>query len=443
MLNGAGKAHPCPRILIVDEDEANLALLTRRLGVRRCTVATAHSGKEALGLLKSAQPDLILLDMLANGPMSGIETLQRIRSGYGLSELPVMLLTASDDRQAMLTAIREGANDYLSKPVDFELLMARIAVHMNVQASFRESISERSRLQRRLETRARLEKLGFGDPQKRVYLVNELLRGMNEGRVHLAYQPQLRLRGTDANSAEALMRWDHPTLGHIPTDQFIPIAEETGEIAALTEWAVARALDDHARFAAAGHDVRIAVNLSAALAGDAAFTDTLLARMAGRSEAISLELTESAIFEDPEKAIENLRRYSKAGIRLAIDDYGTGMSSLSYIQKLPVHELKIDRMFVSKLTNSHRDPLLVRSTIDLAHALDFEVVAEGVEDGDTLALLKAMGCDLAQGYFVGAPMRADEYIAYLRDDARQMTLKRSFDSSAVMQRLMDAYRQSA
>jgi EAL domain-containing protein (putative c-di-GMP-specific phosphodiesterase class I) len=129
--------------------------------------------------------------------------------------------------------------------------------------------------------------------------------------------------------------------------------------------------------------------------------------------ALGLEITETAVIDEPQKALRNLQAFADAGLEIAIDDYGSGLSSLSYLKQLPAHELKIDKLFISHLTSSHRDPLLVRSTIDLAHALGMKVTAEGVEDATTLALLRMMGCDLAQGYLISQPLSLDELSAFL------------------------------
>ena len=133
---------------------------------------------------------------------------------------------------------------------------------------------------------------------------------------------------------------------------------------------------------------------------------------------IGFEITETAVIGDPDAALANLRDFTQAGIRIAIDDYGSGLSSLAYLKQLPAHELKIDRLFVSGLTDSHRDPLLVRSSIDLAHALEMEVTAEGVDDAMSLSLLRVMGCDLLQGYFISPPLPLDGLTSFL-DDASQ------------------------
>jgi EAL domain-containing protein (putative c-di-GMP-specific phosphodiesterase class I)/DNA-binding response OmpR family regulator len=430
---------PVPRILVVDDEPANVEVLVRRLGMRHFRVLTANGGEAALGIVREERPELVLLDVMMPG-MSGVDVLHEIRKSQSAAELPVIMLTAKDDRETMLATIGGGANDYITKPIDFELLLVRMAVQLNVRAAFHRAVAEQARLQRRLDVRARLEEMGLGDTEKRTLLMNELHRGMSEGQVQLFYQPKLRLRTGVVDSAEALMRWNSPSLGRVPADQFIPLAEETGDIGALTEWALARAIEDHRRLAQSGHKLRFAVNLSASLVCDHAFTDHVLGLVAAFPEAISLELTESAILDNPEQAIDNLKAFAGAGIKIAIDDYGTGLSSLSYIQRLPVHEIKIDRMFISKLTSSHRDPLLVRSTIELAHALDLEVVAEGIENSETLALLAAMGCDAAQGYFIGMPMTIDDLTVYLGDE--KMRPAPPFDARALLSEFLEGQQRS-
>jgi EAL domain-containing protein (putative c-di-GMP-specific phosphodiesterase class I) len=165
--------------------------------------------------------------------------------------------------------------------------------------------------------------------------------------------------------------------------------------------------------------------------------DILEAAPAPVRQTIVMEITETALLGEESVWLDFFCRLRRLGVRVAIDDYGTGMSSLSYIQRLPVQELKIDKMFVTKLTQSHRDPLLVRSTIELAHALDFEVVAEGVENAETLALLRVMGCDLAQGYHFGAPMTVEDFAAYLKGQAWIASSTVPFDAPAFMRRLLE------
>lgn len=242
---------------------------------------------------------------------------------------------------------------------------------------------------------------------------SEFSLALGNDHLRLYYQPKMRARSGEIEGAEALIRWAHPERGLLSPDEFVPECEANGDIRALTEWVLARAVRDQEALARIGHDLPIYVNISAKLIGDAGFTDRLLEIAAPRIKRIGVEITETAMIEDPERGLENLRRMADAGLRIAIDDYGVGLSSLNYLKQLPAHELKIDRAFVSGLSRSHRDPLLVRSTIDLAHALGLQVTAEGVETPAALALLKVMGCDIVQGFLIARPMPLDDLIIFL------------------------------
>ena len=195
-------------------------------------------------------------------------------------------------------------------------------------------------------------------------------------------------------------------------EAFIPLAEETGDIRALTDWVLERALAEQAALAAAGRPLGFAVNLSGRLLCDADASRTLCPRARGRGP-ITLEVTETAVIADPEVAIANLNRLRSAGVELAIDDYGAGLSSLAYLRRLPAQELKLDRSLLTDVGRGGRDALVIRSTIDLAHALGMRVVAEGVEDRAVLAVLAGMGCDQAQGFAIARPMPFAELKRFL------------------------------
>lgn len=244
-------------------------------------------------------------------------------------------------------------------------------------------------------------------------LLQDLKIGMRTGQFSVAYQPKMLAATGMIDSMEALIRWVHPAHGNISPDRFITLAEQTGDIGEITRWVMNRVVQEQDSLTARGHVYPIYVNLSARLLSDDAFIAETIALLRGRSPAIGLEITETAVLEDPDTAIRHVRALKDAGISIAIDDYGAGMSSLSYLKQLPADELKIDRMFVSDLTNDHRDPLLVRSTIDLAHGLGMRVTAEGVDAPATIALLKAMGCDLLQGYIIARPLALDALVSFL------------------------------
>ncbi|MBA4091023.1 MAG: EAL domain-containing protein [Sphingobium sp.] len=244
-------------------------------------------------------------------------------------------------------------------------------------------------------------------------LMRDMRRALHEGSITLHYQPKLHLRSGAIDGVEALLRWEHPDKGFANTAELIEIAEKTGQIRELSLWVNDRAAADRRMLAAAGFTGRMFVNISSVLLSDVMFTEQTIALFRDSAEGMGIEITETAIIADPDRALENLRRYHDAGLHIAVDDYGTGFSSLAHLQKLPFNELKIDRSFIADLTNSHRSPLIVRSTIELAHALELEVTAEGVDDPMILALLNAMGCDTAQGYHIARPMPLASLIPFL------------------------------
>nr|WP_295663250.1 EAL domain-containing protein [Polymorphobacter sp.] len=249
-----------------------------------------------------------------------------------------------------------------------------------------------------------------------------LLRGeldcaLKNGEIYLVYQPKLCLRRGVYDGVEALIRWQHPNLGEIDRGSVITIVEDSGQIHALTLWVLGQAIIDQRHLLKHGIDLRFHVNLSGKSLGNDAFIAEVSAVVKTASGIIGFEITETAFIDHPKAALLNFNRLAADGVRLSIDDYGSGHSSLAYLKELPADELKIDKLFVSGMTRSNRDPLIVRSTIDLAHALGMRVVAEGVESHATLALLRVMGCDVAQGYFISPALRLAQLEIFLRDAA--------------------------
>lgn len=252
--------------------------------------------------------------------------------------------------------------------------------------------------------------------ERRLTLMTELRRAINEDALELYFQPQVRLSSGEVCGFEVLLRWHHPEYGAVPPDEFIPMAEQTGLIRPLTRWVLDRALLFCATMDTAGYPVRMAINISALNLEEPAFADQVLALLwerglpAGR---LILEVTETATMINPSTALTALRGLHDAGIRLAIDDFGTGYSSLSYIRKLPVDEIKIDRSFVREMDANQEDATIVRTTINMCHDLGFEVVAEGVESDDTSQLLHTMYCDIMQGYHLSKPMPEADVTGWL------------------------------
>lgn len=248
-------------------------------------------------------------------------------------------------------------------------------------------------------------------------LMRDLRLAMADDGLELHYQPKLRARTNRIESVEALLRWTHAEYGPVPAAQLVKVAEASGAIRDLSRWVIDRAIADHSKLLEHGFDVVIHLNLSGALVADTEFCTWAVGRLTESKGTFGFEITETAVIDDPESAFGNLKLFCDAGIKIAIDDYGSGLSSLAYLKQLPADELKIDRMFISSLTDSHRDPLLVRSTIDLAHALEMDVTAEGVADPMTFSLLRVMGCDLIQGYLVSHALPVDALKTFLAQNA--------------------------
>jgi EAL domain-containing protein (putative c-di-GMP-specific phosphodiesterase class I)/CHASE2 domain-containing sensor protein len=249
----------------------------------------------------------------------------------------------------------------------------------------------------------------------RVSLLAELDSALARGELWNAYQPKLDLRTGRISGVEALVRWDHPERGTLAPDSFIPLIEQHGRAADLTLHVMAQALADAAAWRDGGQPLAVAVNISATLLHDHNFLhslEQLLQASRFSAEQVTLEVTESAAMADPEAAVVALEGWRKLGVGISIDDYGTGQSSLSYLQKMPATELKIDRSFIAAMAAGPRDQILVRSTIAMAHELGLAVVAEGVEDEICLELLREMGCDQAQGYGISRPAAADAVAAF-------------------------------
>jgi diguanylate cyclase (GGDEF)-like protein len=254
----------------------------------------------------------------------------------------------------------------------------------------------------------------------RLAILAELRRGIDRGELLLHFQPQIELATGKLRGVEALVRWRHPERGLLAPREFIELAEHTGLIRPLTLWVVEAALKQADGWRAAGLDLPVAVNLSVR-----SITHELPADLSGilsrreREASLELEITETVVMEDADEALAVLRELTRLGIRLSVDDYGTGFSSLAYLKRLPVSALKIDRSFVTEMDHDESDHAIVRSTIDLARHLGIEVVAEGVETEQALEELRQLGCHLAQGFLISPPLPAEALEAWLANGGFQ------------------------
>jgi len=263
----------------------------------------------------------------------------------------------------------------------------------------------------------------------RLTLLGDLRTAIVDDQLLLHYQPKASLRTGQIQGVEALVRWQHPTLGLLPPGEFIPVAEHTGLIKPLTTWVLTTALRQcrHWLDEADGrrwNELSVAINLSTRSLLDDDFpqeVEAALDRWAIPAHLLELEITESAIMTDPVRARRLLTELAELGVKIAIDDFGTGYSSLAYLKDLPVNQLKIDQSFVQNMHQDLNDAIIVRSVVDLGHNLGLQIVAEGVENRETWDQLAQLGCDDAQGYFLAKPMAPTELIGWLRAPHRPGT----------------------
>jgi diguanylate cyclase (GGDEF)-like protein len=253
---------------------------------------------------------------------------------------------------------------------------------------------------------------------RRLSLINDLARSLEEGSLELHYQPQADPSSGQVAGVEALLRWNHPLWGQVPPDEFIPLAEHTGLIRPLTRFVIETAVRQCVAWREAGTPVLMAVNISMRNLLEPELADTVartLVQAGLPAGLLKLEVTESAIVAEPERALQALERLVDLGLSVSVDDFGTGYSSLTRLRSLPVQEVKVDRTFVRHLAERADDLAIVRAVISLGHDLGLRVVAEGVEDERSWRILQDLDCDLVQGYFLARPMPAEAMSVWLRD----------------------------
>jgi diguanylate cyclase (GGDEF)-like protein len=273
---------------------------------------------------------------------------------------------------------------------------------------------------------------------RRLRIVNDLPAALRRGDVQTWYQPKISLPDGEVCGAEALVRWQHPELGFLSPDDFIPAAEKSGMIGELTRHVIAEAVRQCRKCELQGHSLQVSVNLSARDLLDEYlpyYIMQTLKEFAFRPEKLTLEVTESSIMEDLKQSIAVLDALRDLGVHISMDDFGTGHSSLAQMRNIPLHELKIDKSFIQQIRDDKINDSIVRTTIELAHRMGLDVVAEGVEDEETLRRVSGYGCQQAQGYHLSKPMQAPDFALWLETYKPQRIVERrrsgrAFEDSA-------------
>jgi diguanylate cyclase (GGDEF)-like protein len=402
----------------------NRALFNDRL--QQAIASAVRSGKPLAVMMMDLDRFKYVNDTLGHpiGDMLLCEVAKRLRSTLqrqtdtvarlGGDEFAVLLPT-DDLPAARLLATRMLRA--LEQPITIEGQLVDVGASIGI-VTFPANGSDMNVLLRRADIAmyvAKRSNLGFAlyderhdqNSAERLSLMSELRQAVEQDELTLYYQPKVDLATHRVKYVEALVRWDHPTRGFVAPDQFIPFAEQTGYIKTISRWVADKAIAQCAAWRAQGIDIEVSINVSARELIQSSLPETfqaLLQKHRVLPEWIWIEITESAIMDDPNHAIETLDRLHALGIRLSIDDFGTGYSSLSYLKRMPVDELKIDKSFVMGMAHHKDDETIVRSTIDLGHNMGLKVVAEGVEDEAMMLRLKDLRCDLAQGFHLSRPL---------------------------------------
>ena len=335
----------------------------------------------------------------------------------GGDEFAVLLCGLTDE--AMVTEVAERIRASLHEPISFEGTLVDLDASLGI-ALFPDHGEDFDQLHRRADVAMYVAKSSGGgvavyDAEKdtnslaKLGLLGELRHAVEAGDLELYYQPKVSLATGEVRGLEALVRWKHPTLGVVMPDDFIPLAEQSGLMPRITDSLIEQALAQRASWDVDGLGLVVAVNVSVRDLLDPGFAHRVTAALARHRiapEALILEITERRLLADFERGAKVLAELVASGVHISLDDFGTGYSSLTLLKQLPVCELKIDQSFVSRIGDHEADATIVGSIVELAHALNLTVVAEGVETTDVLERLQAMGCDQAQGWLVGLPMDA-------------------------------------
>jgi EAL domain-containing protein (putative c-di-GMP-specific phosphodiesterase class I) len=255
--------------------------------------------------------------------------------------------------------------------------------------------------------------------EERLALEAGLRHSLERGEIEVHYQPKIDFQSGRVTGVEALIRWRHPTLGLLMPDRFIPLAEEIGVIIPIGYWTLRRVCERARRWHEHGMHLSVAVNLSASQFHQPELLTELAAILRSTAinpNALELEITESMVMKDPERAVNIMEALRRMGVRLSIDDFGTGHSSLGYLKRFPINQLKVDRTFVRDLPHNNDDVAITRAVIAMAHSLKMSVVAEGVEHQQQFDLLRAEGCDEFQGFYCRPPLEEGELMRFLAEE---------------------------
>ena len=410
------------RILLHDRLQQSILISLREKKMFALIMMDLDQFKVINDTLGHHSGDLVLQEVAVRlqNVLRGSDTVARL----GGDEFAILLTTISG-RDGVVIATQKIL-ETIRQPLKLENRTLHIGISLGI-VLFPEHGDSAEKLMRRADVAmysAKRGRSGFSiydakldiESEKLGFLQNDLQAAIEQNQFVLHYQPKIDLVSNRICGVEALIRWQHPEEGLIFPDSFIPILEQNGLIKPLTRNVLKMALQQLTKWQQQGVTLPIAINISAVNLQDPSFPDQVLEIMRNFSVPASLlemEITETALMQDPLRAIETVKKLCKIGIVISIDDFGTGYSSMAYLKKLVVAKIKVDKSFVIDMIKNENDNIIVRSTIDLAHNLGLTVVAEGVETQEAFDRLKSLGCDTAQGYHMGKPVAVDQMNEWL------------------------------
>lgn len=389
------------KILVIEDEKLVRENIIDLLAAEDFDTIAAANGRVGLDLAVSQIPDLILCDLMMP-EVDGYGVLTRLREKPVTASIPFIFLTAKSARTDFRQGMDLGADDYLTKPFTRTELLNAIASRLTKQATLAKQVSTKFDVQT------------FSPKQQiiEMFLRRAIEREEFE-QFMVYYQPIVDIHSGRIIGAESLLRWQHPELGMVTPTELIPLAESTGLIIPISDWVLKNVCQQMKLWHNQGFtDLRIAVNISANQLKQPNFTEKIIHLLLVNNlvpDCLVLELTENIIMPDINQAISTMNDIHSYGVKIAIDDFGAGYTSLIYLKQLPIHTLKIDRYFIQSIANDLQKAIITTALIQMAHNLNLHIVAEGVETEQELAFLRQHKCDAIQGFFFSHPLPATEF----------------------------------
>ncbi|MBW4631079.1 MAG: EAL domain-containing response regulator [Iphinoe sp. HA4291-MV1] len=389
------------KILVIEDEELVRENILDLLAAEDFDTIAATNGRIGVELAVSETPDLILCDLMMP-EIDGYGVLTALREESVTATIPFIFLTAKSARGDFRQAMDLGADDYLTKPFTRTELLSAIASRLAKQAILAKQVCTKFEAQ-------------IFSPK--FHMMEVYLRRTIEERDFqqflVYYQPIVDIHSGRIIAAESLLRWQHPKLGMVAPTELIPLAESTGLILPISDWVLNKVCQQTKLWYNAGFtDLRVAVNLSAHQLIQPNFSQKIVNLLLSNNlvpDCLELELTENIIMQDINRAISTMKEVNSFGVKIAIDDFGAGYSSLIYLKQLPIHTLKIDRYFIQDIANDSQKAVITTALIQMAHNLNLQTVAEGVETEQELAFLRQYKCDAMQGFLFSCPLPVAEF----------------------------------